>query len=677
MKWRRTITAKTSNPARTLQSPKGGIDDGARPSSAAPPPPLEFPSSHADVLVAEGNAFMARGRPTVALASYQRALAVRPDCVPALNNRGVALRILGSSAEALASFDAALEIQPEHLDALNNRGRALVDLGRADEALRSFDKALAINPHGARALNNRGNALMKLRRAEEALASYQQALALEPRAADAHNNRGTALRELRRYDEALASFDRALALLPGNAEILCNAAHTLLDLGRAEDALANYDLAIALRPDYDQAHNGRGNALAKLGRENEALASYDRAISLAPGAAPAHNNKGLALMQSGRVEEGGRLIEIAVGLDEKSGLALHNLSLAKKFEPGDAIISEMEAFARNASPLDVDGRIYVHFALGKAYADIGRFEASFHHFSHGNGLKRAQSDYDEPSVLGALARTRSTYSREAMARRGGHGDPSPLPVFVFGMPRSGTTLVEQILASHREVHGAGEINDFEMAVAELGGAAGGALTRPELALDMTGAQLDRIGANYIRRIRAAASAASRIVDKMTENFRFAGLIGLALPHARMIHVRRDPLDTCLSCFSTLFAEDLLYAYDLSELGHYHRAYEGLMDHWRAALPPGMMLEVRYEDVIADLEGQSRRIVDHCGLEWDAHCLEFHRSERSVRTASFAQVRRPLYPTSVGRWRNYEAFLGPLIAALDRADPAPRQAAAAM
>jgi hypothetical protein len=150
---------------------------------------------------------------------------------------------------------------------------------------------------------------------------------------------------------------------------------------------------------------------------------------------------------------------------------------------------------------------------------------------------------------------------------------------------------------------------------------------------------------------------------MTENFRFAGLIALALPHARMIHVRRDPLDTCLSCFSTLFAESLPFTYDLAELGRYHRAYEGLMEHWRAALPPGMMLEVRYEDVIADLEGQSRRIVDHCGLEWDPRCLDFHRSERSVRTASFAQVRRPLYPTSVGRWRNYEAFLGPLVAAL--------------
>ena len=352
---------------------------------------------------------------------------------------------------------------------------------------------------------------------------------------------------------------------------------------------------------------------------------------------------------------------MAIALDAKSGLAFHNLSLSKTFEPGDAAIASMEAFARDVSPLDVDGRIYVHFALGKAYADIARFEASFHHFSLGARLKRARSGYEEANVLSALAQTRSLYSRETMIRRSGHGDRSTAPVFVFGMPRSGTTLVEQILAGHREVHGAGEINDFEMAIAELGG--GGALARPELG-PLSGAQLDQLGANYVGRARAAAPAANRIVDKTTENFRFAGLIALALPNARIIHVRRDPLDTCLSCFCTLFAEALPYSYDLAELGRYYRAYADLMDHWRAALPKDMMLEVRYEDVIADLEGQSRRIVDHCGLEWQARCLDFHLGERSVRTASFAQVRRPLYPTSVGRWRNYEALLAPLVAALD-------------
>jgi len=180
---------------------------------------------------------------------------------------------------------------------------------------------------------------------------------------------------------------------------------------------------------------------------------------------------------------------------------------------------------------------------------------------------------------------------------------------------------------------------------------------------MSDEEFRRLGANYLRRIGAGARPASRIVNKMTANFRFAGLIALALPNARIIHVQRDPIDTCFSCFSTLFAENLPFTYELGELGRYYRAYEALMGHWRDALPQGVMVDVQYEDVVADLEGEGRRIVGHCGLDWDARCLDFHRNRRSVRTASLAQVRRPLYKSSIGRWRPYEAFLGPLLAAL--------------
>ena len=185
---------------------------------------------------------------------------------------------------------------------------------------------------------------------------------------------------------------------------------------------------------------------------------------------------------------------------------------------------------------------------------------------------------------------------------------------------------------------------------------------------MSGEQFRQLGASYLQRIRATAPAASRIVNKMPENFRFAGMIALALPNARILHVRRDPVDTCFSCFSTLFSESQPYTYDLAELGRYYRAYEALMDVWRRVLPQGMVIEVQYEDVVADLEGQARRILGHCGLEWDARCLEFHRNARSVRTASLAQVRRPLYKSSVGRWRPYQPFLGPLLAALGASIP---------
>jgi hypothetical protein len=232
------------------------------------------------------------------------------------------------------------------------------------------------------------------------------------------------------------------------------------------------------------------------------------------------------------------------------------------------------------------------------------------------------------------------------------------------MPRSGTTLVEQILSSHPEVFGAGEITDFDKAVAGLGGVAAGALHSPEAVSLMSADQFRRIGASYVERLAAIAPArAARITNKTPGNFSLAGLIHLALPNVRFIHMRRDAVDTCLSCFSSLFVGNLPYAYELGELGRYYRAYEALMAHWREALPRGVMLEVRYEELVADLEGQARSIVGHCGLEWDARCLDFHQNRRQVRTASATQVRERIYKSSVGRWRRYEPFLGPLLAEL--------------
>jgi sulfotransferase family protein len=247
------------------------------------------------------------------------------------------------------------------------------------------------------------------------------------------------------------------------------------------------------------------------------------------------------------------------------------------------------------------------------------------------------------------------FTGELMRSHEGRGERSCVPVFILGMLRSGTTLVEQILASHPKVFGAGEVDDFNKVIA--------ALHFPEVVSLMSGEQLRQLGASYVGGIRVAAPVVERITNKSPGNFRFTGLIHMMLPNARIIHTRRDPIDTCLSCFSKLFVGNHPYAYDLEELGRYYRAYEALMAHWRSVLPPNVMLEVQYEEVVADLEGQARRIVAHCGLEWDALCLAFHQTERPVRTASATQVRQPIYKSSVGRWRAYEPFLGPLLAEL--------------
>jgi tetratricopeptide (TPR) repeat protein len=658
---------------------------------------IALDSDYAAALSNRGNALMALGRPLDALGSFDRALAVNPGFAVAANNRGAALRELGRFADALASFDQALAINPRYADAFNNRANTLVDLDCAEEALRDYDHALSINAGCAKTFNNRGNALFDLGRRDDALASYEAALALNPHSAEAHSNRGNVLRALKRCEEAALCYETALSIAPGNAEAHNNLGNALMDLGRPADALASYDAALALRPDHVQAfcnraqallglkraaealascekalalngacveaHNGHGDALAMLNRQEEALESYDRAIALRPFDAVVHNNKGLALLQLGRVEEGQAFLEAAIEISPGSAQSYYNLALSKQFEVGDPTVRVMETLALECPAVDARERTYLHFALGKAFADIGDWARSFHYLSLGNVGKRKQTSYEEAQALAILERTRSTYTAELMGRHYGRGDASTIPIFVVGMPRSGTTLVEQILACHPEAHCAGEINDFEASVAELAGAVGHMVARPEAVLEMSSEDFCRLGANYVRRVRTAAPLARRIVNKMPENFRLAGLIALALPGARILHVRRDPVDTCVSCFSTLFVENLPYAYDLAELGRYWRAYEALMEGWRSVLPRGLMLDVVYEEVVADLEGQARRIVNHCGLDWDPRCLDFHRNGRSIRTASFAQVRRPLYGASVGRWRNYETYLGPLLEAL--------------
>jgi tetratricopeptide (TPR) repeat protein len=424
---------------------------------------------------------------------------------------------------------------------------------------------------------------------------------------------------------------------------------------------------LALTPDHLDALVNRGASLARLGRESEALLSYDAAIAKAPRFALAQDNKGVAMLQLGRLKEAASAFETAIALEPGRTRAYHHLSLARRFQPGERYVEALEALVRDGAPTSPQDRVYAHFALGKAFADLPDAARSFPHFAAGNAFKRKLSGYDEGAVLGVLERSRLAYADDLTRRFATAGAPSSVPVFVLGVPRSGTTLVEQILASHPSVYGAGEINDFDAAAQEIGGATAAALKTPDSVWRMISEDFRRLGEAYLARLEGRSGSAQRIVNKLPDNFRCAGLIALALPQARIIHVRREAMDTCFSCFTNLFVENHRYAYDLAELGRYYRAYETLMAHWRRTLPPGMMLDVKYEDVVADVEGEGRRILAHCGLDWDPRCLDFHNNGRAVRTASVAQVRQPIYASSVGRWRAYEAFLGPLIEALGPAN----------
>ncbi len=329
----------------------------------------------------------------------------------------------------------------------------------------------------------------------------------------------------------------------------------------------------------------------------------------------------------------------------------------------DQPLINMRKLQKQAGRLPDEGRMCLEFALGKVLADIGEREELFQHLLAANALARRLAPYDEPETLGYLSKIREVFAADLMRSKGGAGFLSELPVFVVGMPRSGTTLVEQILASHPDVFGAGELRNVHSLASSIQGADGSAF--PTSVTNLSSAELAEIGQRYVTEIETIAPSVRRITNKMPSDFAYAGFLHLILPRARIIHMRRNPLDTALSCFSHLFRRDdgglgLTYSYDLASLGRYYRAYRDLMAHWRKTLPRDVLLEVDYEDLVRDFDAQARRIVSHCALPWDDACASFYRTIRPVATASAAQVRRPIYNTSIGRWRPNDAVLQPLL-----------------
>jgi tetratricopeptide (TPR) repeat protein len=453
---------------------------------------------------------------------------------------------------------------------------------------------------------------------------------------------------------------QSAAIRPDNHQTHTYLASTLLAQHKAAQARAAIERALSLAPDDADAINIMGNVFFEEGRSEQALECFRKALAKKPDLSDAYNNMGNALKELGRFAEATESYEKALELDPRSTGAYFNLTDAKKFKEGDAHLAAMEAMIGEGDILSETDRTQLHFAVAKAFADLERHREAFDHMLRGNKLKRGKIEYDEPANLALFDEIVGTVTKKLMREKKGQGASSKVPVFILGMPRSGTTLVEQILSSHPQVFGAGELREMHEVTQDVRRPDGSEWHYPSFVPSMTAKELRAFGENYVRRVQALAPEAARVTDKMPSNFYYVGLIHLAMPNARIIHTMRDPIDTCLSCFSKLFSHEQNHTYDLGELGRFYRAYERLMAHWREILPKGVMIDVRYEDVVADLETQARRIISHAGLEWDEACLAFHRNKRPVKTASATQVRRPIYKSSIGRWKPYEDLLAPLL-----------------
>lgn len=461
-----------------------------------------------------------------------------------------------------------------------------------------------------------------------------------------------------RLEEAIVYWNRAIALRPDIGTLHYNLGIILQKIGRAVEAERSYRTAISLNPTA-KSHYNLAMLLAVENRLDDAITEYRLSLALDPNSWETLNNLGSLLVERGGTKEATDLFERARRITPLNAGIYHNLARAKTFDPDDPIITAMEQLCGSAN-LSLIERIYLHFALGKAYGDVRQYNFASRHLLIGNRLKRSLGYYDETTTLSAFSRVMQIFTPSLLENLYEQPNTRVSPIFILGMPRSGTTLVEQILASHPLVVGSGESLQIEAAFAKISSGQTLSNVFPDVVRQLGRDDFVKLGTACLQSMQAVADQAHYVVDKSISNFALAGLIRLSVPRARMVHIRRDPIDTCLSCFSTLFAGNSQpFTYDLGEVGRYFSSYRKLMEHWRRVLPSNILLEVDYEDMIENLEVNVRRILEFCGLPWHDGCLEFYKTNRAVKTASAMQVRKPIYRTSLGRWRKCIDLIEPL------------------
>jgi tetratricopeptide (TPR) repeat protein len=540
----------------------------------------------------------------------------------------------------------------------------LLESRRPEEALVHCEEALRLRPGYPEALNNLGNVLRQLGRLEEAKACYQQVLRQQPKMAMTHNNLGQAYQEEGRLDEAVVCYRQALALDPRSPRFLCNAASALHAAHRDKDALAFCRRALEIQPDYAEGHHLLGLLREDQGELKEAMASYRESLRLKPDEPDVQVSMGHALAECGELEQALGCFREAIRLDSRHVGAYGSLATGLGRKMPEA---ELEAGLRLLqSSLSQRQQTSLRYGLAHALDGRGRYAEAAEMLRLANAhrheiLARQGNGYDPIGHAQFIDQVIARFSAGYFERVRGWGLDTEFPVYIVGLPRSGTTLTEQILASHPQMFGAGELR-YAREIFESLPEILGIKELATVCIDhYTPQGVATAASQYLNRLRALAPSAERIVDKMPDNYMYLGLIATLFPKARLIHVRRDVRDVAVSLWMTDFRQ-IYWACDLEHISARIQQYFRIMDHWRQVLPVPM-LEIDYEETVKDLEGVARRLIDWCGLSWDPACLSFHESRRPVRTASVVQVREPVHTRSVQRWRNYEAPLQPLLGRL--------------
>lgn len=568
----------------------------------------------------------------------------------------------GDITSAGRLYRAVLEQNPDQTDALHYLGVIAMQRGRFIDAARMIGRAVELSPGNSHAHANLGNAYLQAGDAGMAIEQYEAALAIDSGLTEVRRNLASALLSLDRASDALREISEAARQAPRSLQVQVTLGNILHETGKSDEAIACFERVLSACPDIAPVHVNLGNVLRQTGRIKEAITCYEKALSLAPDYAESHYDLGVAYQVIGERGSAEASFRRALELDPRCSKAWRSLADLSKNSLSDADLATIDMELAMAER--DDGQcMHLEFAAGRCREDRLEYDKSFEHFARANALRRAAISYNLDRDKRIFENIQEVFDEAFFERWSGIGPEDPTPIFIIGMPRSGTTLAEQILASHSSVFGAGELTTLYKSLASRFALQHG-VDYSAAVENATAEDLCAISKQYLDSIHALSHEASRITDKLPTNFLNLGMISVLFPKATVIHCKRDPRDTCFSIYKHYFsARGHDYAYDLEELGVYYNLYQSLMDHWAQVLPISI-LDFEYETVVADVESSTRTLLDACELPWDAACLRFHETRRPVSTISADQVRRPIYSDSVAAWRRHEKKLAPLLSILN-------------